>query len=318
MPDPRILVTTGPLDATAEFVIEELNRRRVPLARIDTGAFPDSVNLSATFGPDGWQGKISEGRRHIRLEDLRAVYWRRPSSFPAERVKDGPSREFASQEARSGMGGVLYSLPEVAWLNHPLAITACTKPAQLAAFVRAGLTVPDTWIGNVPADHGAFCSKGPTVSKTLGPIAYDGPDGYQVLYASRVPPEHYGHPRACATANVLQREIGHKVVEYRVAVVGDRLFVSEARSSVPYLDIRAAGREAVTYEPGTLPVGIQEGIRTVTRGFGLVFAAWDLVQDDAGTIWVLEMNPNGQWAFTPDRDDICRAIADRLEESASA
>ncbi|MEU0931806.1 MvdC/MvdD family ATP grasp protein [Embleya sp. NPDC005971] len=317
MPDPRIVVATGPLDVTADFVIEELNRRGVPLARIDTGAFPDSVNLSATFGPDGWRGKLSGGSRTVRLEDLRAVYWRRPSNFPADSVEAGPSREFASREARSGMTGVLYALPGVAWVNHPLAITACTKPAQLAAFVRAGLTVPATWIGNVPQEHGDFCKAGPAVSKTLGPINYDGPEGYQVLYAARVPPEHYGHPRARATANCLQREIEHKVAEYRVAVVADRLFISEASVLGPYLDIRAVGQDGVTYTPGTLPDAVQAGIRTVTRKFGLVFAAWDLVRDDTGKIWALELNPGGQWAFTPDRDDICRAIADYLEEAAN-
>ncbi|WP_406298341.1 MvdC/MvdD family ATP grasp protein [Embleya sp. NBC_00888] len=317
MPDPRILIATGSFDATADFVVEELNRRGIPLARIDTGAFPDSVDLSATFGQDGWRGRLSEGARTVRLEDLRAVLWRRPSNFPADSVEAGPSREFASREARSGMMGVLYSLPDVAWVNHPLAIMACTKPAQLAAFATAGLLVPATWIGNVPQDHGSFCVEESAVSKTLGPIAYDGPEGYQVLYVSRIPPEHQGHPRARATANFLQHEIRDKVVEYRVAVVADRLFISEAHSSVPYLDIRAAGRDAVTYTPATLPEAVQTGIRTVTRGFGLVFAAWDLVQDVAGRVWALEMNPNGQWAFTPDRDDICRAIADCLEEAAT-
>lgn len=317
MPESRILVATGPLDATAEFVIEELNRRHVPLTRIDTGAFPDTVNLSATFGPDGWRGELSEGARSLRLENLRAVYWRRPSAFPAQSVAAGPSREFASREARAGMGGVLYSLPDVVWVNRPYAITACTKPAQLVAFSKVGLSVPDSWIGNVPESHGAFCEAGPAVSKTLGPITYGASDGGAVLYASHVPPEHYGHARARATANYLQREIGPKTIEYRVAVVGDRLFICEVHSSVPYLDIRAAGRANVTYTPGTLPGDVQTAILGVTRGFGLVFAAWDLIEDDAGTIWALELNPSGQWAFTPDKDDICRAIADYLEEAAS-
>ncbi|WP_424644486.1 hypothetical protein [Embleya sp. AB8] len=73
----------------------------------------------------------------------------------------------------------------------------------------------------------------------------------------------------------------------------------------------------MSYTFGTLPDVVQGVIGTVTRGFGLAFAAWDLVRDETGTVWVLEMNPNGQWAFTPDRDDICRAIADYLEEVAS-
>ncbi|WP_436790996.1 MvdC/MvdD family ATP grasp protein [Yinghuangia sp. YIM S10712] len=318
MPDrPRILVATGPIDATADLVIDELNRRRVPLARIDVGAFPDSVTLSARLGTSGWIGEIDNGSRALRLEELRAVYWRRPSAYAAETAAPGPVREFASREARAGMGGVLYALPDVTWMNHPHAITACTKPAQLAAFARAGLLVPDTWIGNEPKDHGAFCAEGSAVSKTLGPIAYDGPDGYRVLFTGRVPHEHFGDVRAQATANHLQREIADKVAEYRVAAVGERLFISEAHTASPYLDIRALDPESVTYKPGTLPDSVQEAIRTVTREFGLLFAAWDLLRDAEGTVWALELNPAGQWAFTPDSDEIMRAIADHLEEAAS-
>lgn len=318
MPDrPRILVATAAFDPTADLVIEELNRRRVPLARIDVGDFPDTVSLSAQLGPGGWCGELTGASRSLRLEDLRSVYWRRPSAYLAESVEPGAAREFASREARIGMGGVLSALPNVAWMNRPSTIAACTKPAQLAAFMRTGLTVPDTWIGNVPDHHGVFCDGGPTVSKTLGPITYDGPRGYQVLYAARVPPDHHGHPRAKATANLLQREVCGKVAEYRVAVVEDRLFISELRVVEPYLDIRAVGDDNVVYTSGTLPDAVQDAIRTVTREFGFVFAAWDLILDTADTVWALELNPAGQWAFTPDRDDICKAIADYLEEAAN-
>lgn len=115
---------------------------------------------------------------------------------------------------------------------------------------------------------------------------------------------------------MLQREIVGKTLEYRVAVVNSRLFVSEIQTSVPYLDIRAVRDDQVECAPGTLPDRVQAMIRTVTQGFGLAFAAWDLLRDEAGQVWALELNPNGQWAFTPDHAEITCAIADYLEESA--
>ncbi|UGQ09514.1 hypothetical protein LO772_21535 [Yinghuangia sp. ASG 101] len=138
-----------------------------------------------------------------------------------------------------------------------------------------------------------------------------------MLFTASVPPEHFGDVRARATANQLQREIADKAAEYRVAVVGEKLFVSEVHAASPYLDVRAVDPENVIDEPGGLPDSVQDAIRSVTREFGLLFAAWDLLRDAEGTIWALELNPAGQWAFTPDSDDITHAIADHLEEAAN-
>lgn len=315
MPDPRILIATSAVDTTADLVIQELNARGVPLARIDTGAFPDTTRLTATLGPGGWTGEVAGEHRSIRLEDIRAVYWRRPSTYTARSVVAGPPRDFAAREARIGMR-VLFALPDVHWVNHPLAIEACTKPVQLAAFVRAGLRVAETWIGNVPAGHRAFCEVGPAIAKTLGPITYRADDERRVLYAARVPIEHHGHPRVAATANLIQREVVGKDFEVRVAVVGRRLFATEIRSAEPYVDIRRVDDQRLSYRPGELPSDVVRKVLAVTRSFGLTFAAWDFIAA-AGELWALKLNPAGQWAFTPDHPAITCAIADELEEAAN-
>ena len=183
----------------------------------------------------------------------------------------------------------------------------------------AGLTVPPTWIGNDPDAHGAFCEQvGAAVAKTLGPVTYiDAEDARHVLYTARVPPQRYGDPRVAATANLLQAEIADKRFEYRVAVVGSRLFVTEihVEARAGYLDIRAVPDENTTYRPGLLPANTAAAIMAVTRCFGLIFAAWDLLACSDGRVHALELNPNGMWAFTPDRDQISAAIADELEEA---
>lgn len=315
MPEPRILIATSAVDTTADLVIQELNTRGVPLARIDTGAFPDTTRLDATLGPGGWTGEVAGEHRSIRLEDIRAVYWRRPSTHTARSVQEGPAREFAAREARLGMR-VLFALPDVHWVNHPQAIEACTKPVQLAAFVRAGLSVADTWIGSVPAGHRAFCEAGPTIAKTLGPITYRDGDERRVLYASRVPIEHHGHARVAATTNLIQREIVGKDCEIRAAVVGEQVFATEIRSAEPYVDIRRVDDRRLSYRPGELPSDVVRKVLEVTRSFGLTFAAWDFIVA-AGELWALELNPAGQWAFTPDHPAITCAIADELEGAAN-
>lgn len=156
------------------------------------------------------------------------------------------------------------------------------------------------------------------MSKTLGPITFTDTDGrYRVLFAARVPPEHHGDPRAVATANLLQREIVGKRLEYRVTVVANRLFTTELHARGDYLDIRDVSEDRLVYKPGELPDHVAAKVLAVTAGFGLAFAAWDLLLDRDGRTVALELNPAGQWAFCPNHGDVTRAIADHLEEATT-
>ncbi|MFI6986721.1 MvdC/MvdD family ATP grasp protein [Embleya sp. NPDC050154] len=313
-----MLVATGPVDPTADLVITELNRRRIPCTRIDPGAFPHDVTLDARLADDGlWHGRLAQGTRRIALEDIRAVYWRRPTTTRAIATPPGPDRDFAEREARLGLSGILAALPDITWVNDPARAAACTKPAQLAAFRAAGLDTPDTWIGNAPLAHGRFCAEhAPAIGKTLGPITHTDVTGTRhVINTTRVPDAHAGHPRVASTAHLVQAEVQERAFEYRVAVVGERLFVTEIHVDAPYLDIRAAPDEHTTYRPGRLSTELARRIVSVTRGFGLAFAAWDLIATRDRRILALELNPGGQWAFTPDHHHVTSALADHLEHT---
>ncbi|MFI1386716.1 MvdC/MvdD family ATP grasp protein [Embleya sp. NPDC020886] len=313
-----MLVATGPVDPTADLVITELNQRGIPCARIDPGGFPRDVTLDATLSRDGvWHGHLAQGTRRIALEDICAVYWRRPTTIHASATPAGPERDFAEREARLGLSGILAALPDVTWVNDPARAAACTKPAQLAAFRAAGLDTPDTWIGNAPAAHGRFCADhAPAIGKTLGPITHtDATGARHVVNTTRVPDAYAGHPRIASTAHLVQAEVRGRAFEYRVAVVGERLFTTEIHVDAPYLDIRTAPDEHTTYRPGTLPAALARRVVSVTRDFGLVFAAWDLIATRDHRVFALELNPGGQWGFVPGHHHITTAIVDHLEHS---
>ncbi|MFJ8746187.1 hypothetical protein ACIRL2_43375 [Embleya sp. NPDC127516] len=97
--------------------------------------------------------------------------------------------------------------------------------------------------------------------------------------------------------------------------MGERLFVTEIHVDVPYLDIRTAPDEHTTYRPGTLRAALARRVVSVTRNFGLVFAAWDLIATRDHRVLALELNPGGQWGFVPGHHHITTAIVDHLEHS---
>ena len=168
-----MLVCTEHEDATADLVIAELNRRRVPVLRFDPGRdFPAPVVLAARIGAGGWGGRLTVGERTANLSAVRALYHRRPSPSPTGSGEQ--AARFAAQENRRGLGGVLGALPGCLYLSHPQAIARAEyKPAQLSAALRNGLTVPATLITNDPMEAKAFCAAQPTIYKPLHAGAYE-------------------------------------------------------------------------------------------------------------------------------------------------
>lgn len=319
---PRVLVVTYALDPTADYVLSELNSRRVPFWRTDLADFPTRTRLHTRLGASGqWQGAMHDDFRGIDLSQLRAVWWRKPTPFEFAATMGEPEQRFARSQAKQAVAGVLASLPDVLWVNRPERNADCTKPLQLAVAVESGLHVPDTLITNDPGDVAEFAKEvgGPIITKVLGGIVHteDGRRGQ--LYTRRVPPEQYADPRIALTAHLFQREITAKAYEIRVTVVGDELFpvTIHAPAGPGRLDWRRDSKN-LTYAPATLPGYLQDGVREMMRRLGLVYAACDFIVDTDGAHWLVDVNPAGQWAWIDHtRDAITQALANLLEKGST-
>ncbi|MFE6103166.1 MvdC/MvdD family ATP grasp protein [Streptomyces laurentii] len=313
-----MLVVTYALDPTADYVLHELNERGVPFWRTDLADFPTRSRLRAVLGPSGrWQGTMHDDARGVDLSELRAVWWRKPTSFVFAPSMGEPEQRFARSQAKHAWT-ILCSLPGVLWVNRPERNADCTKPVQLAAAIECGLHVPNTLITNDPADVAVFAAEvgGPIITKVLGGIVHteDGKRGQ--LYTRRVPPEQYGDPRIALTAHLFQREITAKAYEVRVTVVDEQLFpvAIHAPAGPGQLDWRRDSKH-LAYEPVALPEYIRDGIRAMMRRLRLAYAALDFIVDHDGAHWLVDVNPNGQWAWIDQtRDDITRALADLLQK----
>jgi hypothetical protein len=98
----------------------------------------------------------------------------------------------------------------------------------------------------------------------------------------------------------------------RVTAVGDRLFPIAIRTADPdQLDWRS-NYDMVTYQHVELPAGVAAGIYRYLAATGLAFGAFDFVMDQAGTLWWMECNPNGEWGWLTEAIDV--PIADALAE----
>lgn len=83
-----VLVITQRFAVTADYVVEELNRREVSVFRADLADFPQRLSIAAML--DGtWTGTLRSSAREVELREVTGVWYRRPTS-PEFRVASGP------------------------------------------------------------------------------------------------------------------------------------------------------------------------------------------------------------------------------------
>lgn len=308
-----VLVLTARDDVTADAVIDELSTRDVRVVRYDTADFPISSRLAATLGPTGWEGTVT-GDRTVDLNDVDAVWWRRPEVFDVPTGWPDHARAFAVSEARAGLLGVLGSLP-VRWINHPARDSAANyKPVQLAVAARCGLRVPQTVITSDPDHAREFIGGSEVVYKGLSGGVLGPSRQHHYLPTTLVDAEQLDESVA-GTAHLFQERVP-KAFEVRLTVIGERMFpiAIHAGSEAARLDWRT-DYASLTYEWIDMPVQVEKSVRMLMDELGLFFGALDFAVTPDGRWVFFEINPNGQWHWLAARTGapMVEAMADALQ-----
>ncbi|MGH3905675.1 MAG: ATP-grasp ribosomal peptide maturase [Pseudonocardiaceae bacterium] len=316
-----ILVLTSDNDRTADRVVAEIVRRGKAVDRLDTAEFPRSITVNATLQDGfGWHGRVETEHGQIRLDEIKAIYYRRPTSFLFPEDLTGSDLTFAAAEARRGFGGLLFSL-RARWVNHPSRVAdAEFKPTQLHVATDCGLTIPRTLLTSDLRQARIFCdtSERGVVYKPLSAASIVQGDEVQLVYTSKLCSadlDDLDDVDVSSTMNLLQDWVP-KRHDVRVTAIGRRLFgvAIHAASPEAYVDWRA-DYDSLSYTPIEVPKGVANGIWAYMKYFDLLYGAFDFsVTDDDW--YFLECNANGQfgWLEAETGLPITSAIADLLVE----
>ncbi|MFD0884639.1 ATP-grasp ribosomal peptide maturase [Streptosporangium algeriense] len=314
-----VLVVTSAEDLTANMVIEVLNERQAQVVRVNPADIGADLMFSAVIddGREEWAGRLRTPSRDIALENVGAVYYRRPHPFSARFTHlSVAAQKFASAEAQYGLGGVLNNLHGAVYVNHPAANSrADYKPAQLQTAARLGLSIPRTLITNDVEQARRFAAEyGPVVYKSFRG-APSTSDGCSAIWTQQVA-EHTLDDSLSMTAHLFQKEV-RKSSDARVTVIGRRVFASRITTPDRALDWRSGDWEKLIHEPIDVPERIREALYAYLDHFGLVFGCFDFaletVDGQSSEGWIfIECNPNGQWAWLPDANAMAHAFADAI------
>ncbi|MCT6776346.1 ATP-grasp ribosomal peptide maturase [Streptomyces sp. CS7] len=308
MTDKRpVLVATEADDLTADMVISELNRRNVPVARFNPADIGAALTISARFGscPAPVAGQLRTPSRTVELAEVRSVYWRRPVWPVFDHLEPDDAR-FAAAQTRYGLGGTLYALDGPLWVNHPLRNAAADyKPAQLAIAQRLGLTVPSTLVTNDPDEARSFIGDHEQVIfKTLRWTPYRRGGVPVTGWADPVMATEIDE-RVAVVPHLFQAVV-NKVADLRVLVVGREVFAVRIESGM--LDWRK-DYSALSYRVVNLPARVEDALLAYLDHFGLASGSFDFAVDEAGGLWWLELNPNGQWGWLEESTGLAMSAA---------
>ncbi|GAA2645486.1 ATP-grasp ribosomal peptide maturase [Paractinoplanes durhamensis] len=313
-----VLILTCAEDSTADAVTAELARRDTRVARMDTGDFPTALRMSATTADGGWTGRLATDDTSVDLDDVRSVYFRRPTRFRLPAGMSAADEVFAAVEARHGFGGLLAAL-DVLWVNEPIRQAAAEyKPLQLATAAACGLRTPATLLTNLHQEVIDFGNKigGPVVCKQLSSLVFSENDEMRTTYTTVIDPATIEPAAFAATAHLIQ-EFVPKAYEARVTVVG-RIplgVVIRSASEAGRIDWRS-DYDALTYERIKVPEAVTDGVGRFLDALGLNYGAFDFVITPDGDWVMLECNPAGQWLWLEHETGvpIAAALADLLTE----
>lgn len=314
-----ILLVTNKRDLTTDFIVVELRRRGRAFHRLNTEDLPQA---SIRFDPRaGGRWAIETPDLDLRLEEVGAAYYRRPGAPEPAGAGDDATAKYLADEW-SAVTKALWNALEGRWLSSPFTILrAEDKPRQLAMASALGFYVPETLISNDFAAASAFVAKADAIGKPLRHSLVERGDAGEVLFTARLDPLKPMDRTAVSLAPVIyQREV-RKAYDVRATVIGDRVFAAAIHSQdhdETAVDWRSGARLDLRHEAIELPADIIDKCRALTQKLDLRYGAIDLIADQDGRYWFLEINPNGQWAWIERRTGLplASAIVDELEAIA--
>ncbi|MEU4233437.1 MvdC/MvdD family ATP grasp protein [Nonomuraea sp. NPDC026600] len=314
-----VLVVTSLDDATANMVIEALNERKVQVLRIDPVDIGTGVTVSALIDSKraSWSGWLRTPSRDVPLDEIAAAYYRRPTSLRSDATQD-QARRFILTEARFGLGGLLRTLPNCRYVNHPSATErADYKVTQLQVATQVGMKIPSTLVTNdLPSARDFSLKHGRTIYKSFrGAPAVDGQASQ--IWTQRISPDDLDGT-VSMTSHMFQEEI-QKTSDARVTVVGRQVFASRITTSDRSLDWRSGDWGQLVHDTIEVPEAIRKSLFAYLDHFGLTFGCFDFTLESgeakSSEVWTfVECNPNGQWGWLPNSEAIADAFADVLLE----
>lgn len=257
------------------------------------------------------------GKRKFSAMEVEAAWYKRANYFSDEEL-DKARTIYIDKQRRACQDSLWYSIPNNRWLNPPMVVDSIyeNKIVQAHFAHEVGFETPRTVISNDwdLAFH-SFGDKPVSVKLPDGRMYMD--DKLYHMLTTVVDKEKYEQLRGTVPFPGIWQEFVHKKREWRVTVVGDKVFPAAVyatkRAKADWRKLQFDGR-VVKFKAEDLPPNIAQRCVTLLRRMGVRYGAFDLIEREDGSFVFLEVNLIGayQWLVNKLGFAIPEAIADEL------
>jgi len=324
-----ILVITNKEDVHPTTVIEILNKRNIPVFRLNTECLLTDYEFSWWNSAGQIHFTIKNKHTGLRIDEgkLHSVWDRRPEQ-PKELLFQG-SKAINKHNLDEASGFLKFLRSYISSTPSIGSILfdgyANSKMEQISKAILVGFLVPNTCFSNRQED--VLSMAGSHRELVLKSIASDGiwendKDFEYVFYTQKVSRHDIVNaPKEAFTQTVsFVQEYVPKAFELRVTVVAQKVFACKIESQhLPNnqgrIDWRQGYDYGLRYVPYNLPEDISKKCIRFLNQMRLNFGAFDFIVTPSGEYVFIECNPNGQWLWIEMETGlkISEAIADALE-----
>ncbi|WP_241548485.1 MvdC/MvdD family ATP grasp protein [Gordonia alkanivorans] len=329
MGKPIVLVPTVAADTHLNLVGRYLGEHDVELVRLNTEDLYSNTEIA--IEPAAGTGCVSvlDSGRSFRLEDVKAVWYRKPDTPSIEHLEIAGEQErrFFTAESYENLLSFYSVLQDRPWINNPLTTRlAHRRFHQLKVANQLGMRTVRSIFSNSESAVRKFAADiGRDLAlKSLSALSVSNPvDGsvveqYGVLTRTISAEELDMLSENVAIFPTFLQEYIDKAYDLRIVCVGREVFACRIHSQdnpVTRHDFRISTKTA-EHESVDLDEEFRARLHRFMDVLGIDFGCFDFLEVAAGEPYFLECNPNGQWLWVEDRTGapISRAVARHLAQ----
>jgi hypothetical protein len=300
---PEVLILGGD-SVTHGWVVLQLQKRKIPFVSVNLDEFIFEGHFQ--IESDG-SVRLEYGKQVVNMSSIKSVLFFAPQflmgldSHPEILTTEEKvllSRwKVALHTLHESMSGAQW------WPGSPAQLyeSSQDKFSDLILANKLGLKVPDTLMTMNPKTAGQFAKKhkGKAIFREYAVRRIHKAGKLKTFKIEFVKPNGKSWKSILASPTVFQQFI-EKKREYRAVVVSKKVFVSEINAesgSKSYMDWRYYETDKVEFLPGRIPKNVEAKLLKFVKARGLKIACVDLVEDQRGNFYFLEMNRPGSWLF---------------------
>ena len=319
---PEVLILTKRMDIESDLIGIQLLKDGVDYIKINEEDIP--LDFGAEFRIGRKNNILLKLRnKEINTENIKVVLFRY-FDLKFLKILTGIRQLYIEQQWYQLFNCLQTSL-RCLWINNPNnTITAENRLYQLLVAQKIGFRIPDTSITNIPSSGIRFCNEHP--KKAIAKVLHH----HEIIY------KEFSHrfPTSAIAANsisntngikyapvILQERITSKE-EIRITVVKSKVFpirITAAKSKSKYSDLHKIEERFLNFEHFNIEKNIKKLCIKLNKEMGLLLSSIDLMVDNKGQIYFLEINPIGDWNWLekhvdlPITDSVSQLILNSLQ-----